>query len=1005
MKPQATYPLLLACFFLSGLAALVYETAWTREFAAVFGTSNLAVATVLAAYMGGLAAGAAVAARLAPRLRRPVLVYGLLELGIALAALAIPYAIQGSRVLYVSLFGGSEGIVAAGGAPTALFYLAASFVILLVPTSMMGATLPLLARHAVRSEEEIGRRIGVLYAVNTAGAVAGTLLAAFALVPTLGLRLTIWVAAGINTLVFLAAWALARRSPLLPPAADIAASAGRGLHPILLLIFLSGAVSFAYEILWTRLLTHVVGSTMYAFATMLGSFLIGIALGAAVASRFATSRERAAMGFGLAQLGIAGLSLAAYAGVEAIPNLTGSLRQAGVLDHWSHAAAAMLTLFPAALCIGATFPLAVRILARGAEDAGAATARVYAANTMGSIVGSLAAGFVLVPALGFGGTLAGCVALNLSLALLSALVLGRRSFATAGVAIAGMVVVALQPPETPWRVVTNSAIGRPPSPEAIEFYAVGRAATVLLLSEADHWQLRTNGLPEANIDPPEAWHPRWVTARWLGALPVLARPETDSMLVVGLGGGVAVENIPKSVKRIEVVELEQEVVAANRSVGEQRWRDPLADPRLRVHVNDARNALLLSGERFDAIVSQPSHPWSPGAALLYTREFFEIARDHLTPEGVVVQWMGLRFVDEELFAAILATLTSVFEHVRVYSPPPRAGVLFLASNAPLETEAAARRAMQATPEAFEPLGLFLPEQVTGSLLLDEAGARTIAARSTPIRDDTNPLQTRAGRVRPLHGRMSQSFGEHDPFTGAIPPDTDPFLLIDALPPARAARVAASLSDPVDRQVAGARVLQQHGKSEKARRELREALAKRPRHPEARAALLELSRDRIGKGEPVETVVALPLDDAEWTVVTAWQGSPNAARSLEPQLAAIPLGHPLGRAARWLRADWRLLTGERARALEVVRLADELLGDRPKGNEMLLRIQALAAAHEFRAALSSLATLGMRAGGTPASRRALQILRIIPDTPPLSALRAHAQALLQPPQAQHGRPPG
>ena len=222
----------VACFFLSGLAALVYETAWTREFAAVFGSSNLAVATVLAAYMGGLAAGAALAARLAPRLRRPVLVYGLLELGIALSALAIPFAIQGSRALYVNLFGGSQGIVGAGGAPTALFYLVCSFLILLVPTSMMGATLPLLARHAVRSEDEIGRRIGGLYAVNTAGAVGGTLLAAFALIPTLGLRLTIWVAASINALVFLAAWALARSAPPLPPAAGRAAAHTRGPHPI-----------------------------------------------------------------------------------------------------------------------------------------------------------------------------------------------------------------------------------------------------------------------------------------------------------------------------------------------------------------------------------------------------------------------------------------------------------------------------------------------------------------------------------------------------------------------------------------------------------------------------------------------------------------------------------------------------------------------------------------------------------------------------------------------------
>src|SRR5262245_10005764 len=201
---------LLGCFFLSGLAALIYETAWTHEFAFVFGTSELAVATVLAAYMGGLAAGAALAGRYGTRIARPVLAYGLLELGIAIAALAVPLSIAASRWLYVALFGSQDVLPDAGGLATALFYLACSFGILLVPTAMMGATLPLLVRHSVRSDREIGRRIGALYATNTAGAVAGTLLGAFVLLPAIGLRATIAAAAGVNALVFGAAWAVSR---------------------------------------------------------------------------------------------------------------------------------------------------------------------------------------------------------------------------------------------------------------------------------------------------------------------------------------------------------------------------------------------------------------------------------------------------------------------------------------------------------------------------------------------------------------------------------------------------------------------------------------------------------------------------------------------------------------------------------------------------------------------------------------------------------------------------
>ena len=162
---------------------------------------------------------------------------------------------------------------------------------------------------------------------------------------------------------------------------------------------------------------------------------------------------------------------------------------------------------------------------------------------------------------------------------------------------------------------------------------------------------------------------------------MLARPSARSLLVVGLGGGTALETVPSTVERIDVVEIEPEVVAANRAVGDRRWRDPLADPRLHLHLNDARNALLLTDTRFDAIVSQPSHPWSAGASHLYTREFFELAKSRLAPDGVFTQWIGFGFVDESLFRSLLATLTAVFENVRVYSPPPQGGALFIASDA------------------------------------------------------------------------------------------------------------------------------------------------------------------------------------------------------------------------------------------------------------------------------------------------------------------------------------
>ena len=289
MRDRTFWPV-VTCFLLSGFAALIYQTAWTREFAFVFGTSELAVATVLAAYMGGLALGAWIASRFVRRVRRPVRVYGLLEAGIALAAIAVPFAIRGATALYVALLGSQPDLPPSDGAGHALYFLASSFAILLVPTALMGATLPLLARHAVHTRSQIGSRIGALYATNTAGAVAGTLCAAFWLLPAYGLRATVAVAVAANVLVFAIAALVARSAR--PPSPIRTSRAGRApFHWILPAILLSGAVSFAYEVFWFRLLGHVLGGSVHAFSTMLASFLIGIALGSAAAARAATDGD------------------------------------------------------------------------------------------------------------------------------------------------------------------------------------------------------------------------------------------------------------------------------------------------------------------------------------------------------------------------------------------------------------------------------------------------------------------------------------------------------------------------------------------------------------------------------------------------------------------------------------------------------------------------------------------------------------------------------------------
>jgi len=601
----------------------------------------------------------------------------------------VPVAIGVANRLQVVLLGGYELPTSAASVASGLFYLLSSFAILLVPTALMGATLPLLARFAVRRTEEIGPRVGVLYSANTAGAAAGTLLAAYALLPRTGLGATILIAAGLNVLVFALA-ALLARGHVTEPAEDTLTKMAKrsGVPWILPLILLSGVISFTWEILWTRLLSFLLGGSVYAFATMLATFLVGLALGSAVASRLATTRERAEAWFAAAQIGVGGLSLAAFAFVDRLPGLVKSLaRDDGGFPAWD-AVLSGAVLLPGAIAIGATFPLAVRILARDADDAAVASARVFAWNTAGTITGALAAGYLVLPVLRFAGTAAAAAALSLALAVVAALVARPRRRALAAAAVAGLVAVAIVRPATPWRMLRHSPISSVEVQGGAVFYGFGRSATVLLLEVPSGWRLTTNGLPESSIDARWGRPGRYVVARWLSLLALASRPETRSLMVVGLGAGVTVEEIPPSVEEIHVVELEPEVVRANQFLADRRRSDPLVDPRLHIHLGDARGALRLTGRKFDAIVSQPSHPWTSGASHLFTREFFTQVREHLTLGGVFVQWMGLPFVDEQLLRSFVATATEVFPHVELYQPLG-GGLLVLASGQPLELAATA----------------------------------------------------------------------------------------------------------------------------------------------------------------------------------------------------------------------------------------------------------------------------------------------------------------------------
>lgn len=969
-----------ACFFLSGFAALLYQTAWLRQFSLVFGTSELAVAAVLASYMGGLALGAAVAGKLVNRVARPVRVYAFLEGGIGASALLVPVLLAGAGAAYAWLLGNQPNPPDAATFGQPVFYLIVAFLILVVPTSLMGATLPLLSRYAVHADREIGPRVALLYAVNTAGAVLGTLATAFVLLPGLGLAATVWSGVLVNALVFGVASRLAMASagdartgdrgaspagfivscvaPLVGGARSFRQGCGVvfGEQPawVLPLMLVSGANAFGYEILWTRMLSHVLGGSIYAFATMLATFLSGIALGGGLAGKIATDSRRASVAFAVTQVAIAVLSAGVYVWMQALVPET-----RGTVEFALYAAVVML---PATLFIGATFTFAVRVVARNEAETGAATARVYAWNTLGAVAGSVLAGFVVIPFLGFEGSIKLAVVTNLVLALWTvAFVAPFRGWSTAIVAAGLVLALAGYSPVRPLAVIARTGFAVPGGDDVEELYfAVGRSATVYLTRRDGWFDLRTNGLPEASVLVRGG--PRLGQAQqWLTALPIAARPDARSMLVIGLGGGVALEDIPSSVTEVDVVELEPEVVNANRRLSEVRDSDPLDDERIDIIVNDARNALRLTSKRYDTIVSQPSHPWTAGASHLFTREFIAQAKAHLNEEGVFLQWMSAGFVDAELLRSLAATLLDSFDSVRLYYPG--AGVMFfLASDASLDLEQALVRTGQPLTNYrlhFSNLGLNHVSDFAAALILDEAGLREFAAGAPLSTDDRNRMATDSrslsdglepdellALVAPLDPLLNPESKLRRDLAGQVNFGYIARRLLADGEIERVAMLAFTIDDDATRALVTGFVRGAVGQVDEVREAFMAALRADPGNQDARFALIEPELPDLAAGRASADVLDLAagLSGPAAAVARGWR---LAARqdydglvSLESQLAATEVTDLWFPEATQLRADWRTrLAGDPRYANDALRMLDRALFIRPSTNLFMLRAAA------------------------------------------------------------------
>jgi spermidine synthase len=694
--------LVLALFVASGAAGLIYQVVWSRELVLVFGNTTQAVATIVTAFMAGLGFGSLVGGRLADTALRPLRLYGLVELAVAAMAGLLPFAFGELAEVYRGVW--PSLVERPGQLAGVRFGLALAAVA--PATFLMGMTLPLLTRYLVRSLDEAGARLGELYAANTVGAMAGTLLGGFVLIELLGLHLTSYLAVALNVAAGLGALLLSRRWEASPDPGAAPARRERPARPevprdfrprrraVLAATFVSGFVSLALEVLWTRMLAEGTGSSIYIFTTILAIFLLGIALGSFLYRRF--SRP------GGERLGTLGLCLA---GVGVLAQATVVLGS-GMVGHVPFVVRTVVVLLPATVLMGYAFPLAGRLATPSAEAAGGSVGLLYAANTGGSILGSFGAAFVLAGTLGTNGSILLLGGLNLlaGAALFAADPVGRAragaasprvrrgrvvAAGMAGLAVLGLAASSLDLPVT--RTRTQNELLRTGLPVT---HAEDELATVDTVGgPAKGRRLLVGGVGMTSLT---------VDTKLMGYLSKALRPDAEDFLVIAFGMGGTYRSGLQLGLRTDAVELSP-TVPSRMPVFFPDGRDLLDHPKGRVIVSDGRNYVRLSRETYDLVAVDPAPPIeSAGSVVLYTREFLTEGKARLRPGGVFMLWIPYALPLDD-FKEHVRTFAGVFGHVRLVLSPGRHGVFMFGSDAPLEFTEPNIRQVLGTPEALSDL--------------------------------------------------------------------------------------------------------------------------------------------------------------------------------------------------------------------------------------------------------------------------------------------------------------
>lgn len=690
-------PVLLLLFVGSGCSALIYEIVWFQLLQLVIGPSAVSLAVLLGTFMGGTCLGSVALPRLVPERHHPLRVYALLELGIGVIGLAVLYGMPAADQLYGANGGRGFGGILLRGAVCAVF--------LLPPTVLMGGTLPAIARWVGSAPQRVSW-LGFFYGANIAGAVFGCLLAGFYLLRVHDMETATYVAAAVNGTVALAGLAWATLTPA-PEASgkpgrsgQSKANAAQGPNAraphwgvVHLVIGLSGLCALAAEVIWTRLLSLLLGGTVYTFSIILAVFLTGLGIGSSIGSFLArgaaeTGGERPRVLLGGCQLLLtAAIAWTALMLAQSLPYwpIDPTLSPSPWFNFQLDLVRCVWAILPATILWGASFPLALAAVTSPGQDAGRVVGGVYAANTIGAILGAAGASLLLIAWLGTKDSQRVLIGLSAAAAFLTFVVplwrfrgrllvgtsaaLEIRIVGTVGLAAStGLAAwsLARSVPEIPGQLVAyGRSLPKRLDQAEVLYMGEGMNASVAVTRLTDGTRnFHVSGKIEASTEPQDMR-----LQRMLGHLPALLHPRPRSVLVVGCGAGVTLGSfVPHpDVERIVLCEIEPlipQVVAHH--FAEENYH-VLDDQRLEVVYDDARHFVRTAPESFDIITSDPIHPWVKGAATLYTKEYFELCKRHLNPGGVVTQWVPLYESDLDTVKSEIATFMEAFPDGTIWS--------------------------------------------------------------------------------------------------------------------------------------------------------------------------------------------------------------------------------------------------------------------------------------------------------------------------------------------------